>query len=86
MEVEGGIRYFIGIKIHVEHGVFGVPVSDIPTVHVEGIGEIPEVLVKLKEVLYKHNALSVQGIFRHAGNEKDISITKDLVMHYSLLI
>jgi hypothetical protein len=50
-----------------------------------GRGDIPVVLLKLKNSLYKHNGLAIKGIFRHAGNEKTISEVKEQVISSQLV-
>jgi hypothetical protein len=89
------LKYYIGINVGVQNTKFGVPVKELQTAYVEGLlerldvvnthigrGDIPVVLLKLKNSLYKHNGLSIKGIFRHAGNEKTINEVKEQVNNH----
>jgi len=53
-------------------GVFGVPISSLPSsTSPEGFN-VPDVIILLKKTLVLNNSLKMDGIFRQAGAEEDV--------------
>jgi hypothetical protein len=85
LEIEGGARYYIGIDIACEQRQFGVDPLDVELEHVEGVGTLPKVLVHMRHILEKYNAFETEGLFRLAGNDKNIHTIKGELNRYEYI-
>jgi len=68
IDIEGGFRFFLTLRLNSAKSVFGVPVNQLELVDDEGY-QIPKALKLMKSYLKKSNALIIEGIFRVQGDD-----------------
>jgi len=78
LRIDGGAGLFINLKVAGETGVFGVDPSTLEMCE-DGGFRVPTVLVNMKNCILKNNGVSVEGIFRLAGEQTEIRRIKDLI-------
>jgi hypothetical protein len=55
---------------------FGIPMAQLQTAHVEGYGEIPNILLFLAGQLSGHGGLQTEGIFRVSGQKTKVAAAR----------
>lgn len=71
VDIEGGYRHFIVLRLNSEPSLFGIPYEDHELVEDYGV-MIPKVLLQMKQILYENEWLGTDGVFQIKGSEEEM--------------
>eukprot|EP01104_Vermistella_antarctica_P019526 TRINITY_DN7691_c0_g1_i1.p1 TRINITY_DN7691_c0_g1~~TRINITY_DN7691_c0_g1_i1.p1 ORF type:complete len:330 (+),score=63.80 TRINITY_DN7691_c0_g1_i1:356-1345(+) len=75
LRTDSAETHFIAVQIHCDLGVFGSDPAELE--QVEDLGcQVPELLAKCRKLLMEHDAVNVEGIFRLAGDAREMNAIK----------